>query len=259
MKKMKCFASLILVAGSLISNVFATPTSLFWTNCTTDTLDTGIVNVDVDNYFTILEGRGKGSSFSPDIGATLGVFSWHDLKAEAGVDYIAGVDNDFFFNGKVGMEEGKLFQYAPSWSLGMFDIGTKPHRTNFNIIDLVIGKSLPDIIGGRFFLGGYGGTTNTLGKNRGGIMVGFDRGFRQVKDKEGTSYYKWHFSADFASGKNVIGGGGFALSHYFSPYLYIETGPVWFNAPQINGQWKWALQINFGRPCFASTGVKDAH
>lgn len=251
---MNYIASLIVVAGSLVSNLIAQPTSLFWTNCITEITDTGIVNLDTYDYFTVFKGRGKGSSLSPDIGATFGVFSWHDLKSEAGIDYITGLDNNFFFNGKIGMDEGKLFKHAPSWSFGIFDVGTKS-QTKYNILDFVIGKSLPDIIGGQFFLGSYASTTNVLGKNRGGVMAGAIRCFCHTKDKKGVEYDKWLIAADFASGKNVVGGGGVSLSHYFSPYFFIQTGPVWFNAPQIYGQWKWSLQINFGMPCFSPSSM----
>src|SRR5581483_9729488 len=126
----------------------ATPTSLFWTNCTTDTLDPGRGNIDVDNYFTLFEGKGRGSSFSPDLGFTVGVLSLGDFKVESGVDYIVGSDNLFYFNGKVGIDEGKLFSSSPSMSLGFFNLGVKSHATNFDVVDFVIGKSLPEPIGG---------------------------------------------------------------------------------------------------------------
>src|SRR5581483_6169219 len=142
---MKRKVTTTLIAFSLFfsSSVWATPTGLFWTTCTTDTLDTGKGNIDVDNYFTLFEGKGKSSSFSPDLGFTLGVLSFGDFKLETGIDYLVGHDNAFYFNSKVGIDEGKLFKDAPSMCLGIFDVGTKSHKTNYNVVDFVIGKSLP--------------------------------------------------------------------------------------------------------------------
>ena len=246
---MKRIVSLALSCAALISTAFATPTSLFWTNCTTDTQDPGMANFQSLNYFTLFRGKGKGSSFDPDMGLTYGVMSFHDFKLEAGVDYLGGQSNDFLFNSKIGIDEAKLFAGSPSFSVGIFNIGTK-HSTNQDVLDVVIGKSLPEPIGGRLFLGGFYGR-KSLGKNRGGVMVGLDRGFYSVKDATGNDYDKWHLYADYASGKNSIGGGGAALAYYFTPTIYVETGPVWFSDQKANGQWKWVVQLYCGERIFS--------
>jgi hypothetical protein len=62
-------------------------------------------------------------------------------------------------------------------------------------------------------------------------------------DCKKREYSTWAFSADYATGKNTIGGGGVALTHYFTPDIYLETGPVWFNSRSTNGPWKWALEL----------------
>ena len=80
-------------------------------------------------------------------------------------------------------------------------------------------------------------------QNTGG-MVGYDYGFWKVKDKEGNEYNKWTFAADYASGKNYIGGGGFWMYHFFTKDISLLTGPVWFNDHAINGQWKWTVQLD---------------
>jgi len=51
-------------------------------------------------------------------------------------------------------------------------------------------------------------------------------------------------AADYASGKNYIGGGGFGMYHYFTKDISLLTGPVWFNDHAINGQWKWTVQLD---------------
>jgi hypothetical protein len=247
----------IVIALSLLSSAWleAQPTSLFWTNCTTDVQPTGSANIEVYNYFTVFNRRGHGSAFPPDVGFLVGLFTWKDLSAEAGIDYLGGTDDPLFFNTKIGMPEDKLFHKAPSFSVGIFNIGTRTRtrgRTNQNIANLVLGKSLPKKIGGHLFFGGFGGN-RAMGKNRGGFWVGYARPFgRPGKDCHGKEYDRWIFEADYASGKNTIGGGGFALCYYFCPTVYIETGPVWFNSAKINGSWKWSVQLYMTIPLLFS-------
>jgi hypothetical protein len=234
--------SLLLACCSFLN---ATPTSLFWTNCTTDVQPEGTAHLGVDNYFTVFNRHGHGSAFPPDVGVTLGTFAWNDISMEVGVDYLGGTDDPLYFNSKVGLLEDKLFCHAPSISIGIFNAGTKTHgcnRTNQNIVDIVFGKSLPDIIGGKLYVGAFSGS-KVMGKRQ-GVMVGYTRSFCQEKYCDQREYDKWAFSADYASGKNTIGGGGFAISYFFTPDIYIETGPVWFNSRQFNGRWKWSIQLD---------------
>lgn len=230
----------------------ATPTSLFWTNCTTSVLPTGMGHLDFDNFADVFSPHHRNAFFDPDLGFLLGVFTWKNFSAEVGIDYLAGANNPIYFNGKIGIQENKLTLRAPSFSLGVFNIGTHNHgsnKTNQNIVDVVFGKSLPGDIGGAFYAGGFSGS-KAIGKNRQGFWVGFSRAFAPTKDKEGKEFNKWTFSADYASGKNEIGGGGFAFTYNFTPEIVLQAGPVWFNSIQINGHWKLSVQIGFDFPVF---------
>ena len=65
-----------------------------------------------------------------------------------------------------------------------------------------------------------------------------------VKDAAGAEYSKWVIAADYASGKNAIGGGGFGTYYYFTKDISLLTGPVWFNEKAINGATKWTTQLD---------------
>lgn len=232
----------VLFAHFLPFSILATQTSLFWTNATTDVLETGKAFIEEDVYFTVYGKRGKHSTLPPDTGITVGVFTYHDLSAEASIDYLGGQDNPVYFSAKVGMKEGKLFEHSPSFSIGIYNAGTSG-KTNQNVVDLVIGKELPEPVGGRIFLAGYTGNSS-LGSDRSGFMVGYDHGFCEIEDKcTKEKYHKWVLVADYASGKNAIGGGGVGISYFFNKDIFLTTGPVWFNDVHRNGQWKWAVQI----------------
>ncbi len=223
------------------SSAFATPTSLFWTNCTTDVQPKGTYHIGIDNYSSLGNRTKNGSSFAPDFGLTAGLLSWEGLSAEVGIDYLGGVTHPTYFNGKIGLAEGKLFELSPSLSIGVFNVGTS-HNTNQCVGDVVIGTTLPANLG-RLFAGGYT-AKRAIGKHRSGWMVGYQKPFCSCKDASGADYNRWQFNADFASNKNAIGGGGFAMSYYFTPTISIETGPVWFNDTTRNGRWKWSVQLD---------------
>lgn len=233
--------------------LYGTPSTVFWTVCTTDVYSTGTGHIDEDNYFTVFNKRKHGSSFPPDTGFELGVFSWGNMSVEAGIDYLGGTDDPLFFNIGASIPEGKMFCHAPSFKVGFFNAGTRYHghdRTNQNIVDIIVGKSLPDWIGGRFFVGGFFGS-RTIGKNRQGFMVSYQRPFCSVKHCDGKDYFKWVLCANYASGKNTIGGGGLGIYYYFTPDISILTGPVLFNSNKINGNWKWSVQIDISFSVFA--------
>lgn len=236
---------------SLFSSLSAQPSSVFWTNCTTAVVPTGSAQIAVYDYFSVFNRRGHGSTLPTDVGFTLGLFTWHDWSCEAGIDYLGGTDDPLFFNAKVGIPENKLFKGAPSFSLGIFNVGTRTreNRTNQDIVDVILGADLPGRIGGTLYVGGFSGS-RAMGKVRQGYMVAYQRNFCKKTDCHKTEYYKWTFSADYASGKNTIGGGGLALWYYYTPNIYLETGPVWFNDARINGKWKWSVQIYINVPIF---------
>lgn len=253
LKKILAFLLLLTLNFTWID---ARPTSLFWTNCTTDVLPAGTGRVESYNYFTIYNKRNKpGEFFNPDIGVTMGVFSWQNINVEAGLDYIGGARDPFYFNAKIGMAENVEFPFAPTVSVGIYNIGTRSHTTlspgclngiclptNQDIVDVVLGKTLP-YFGGKLYIGGFCGR-KSMGKNRAGVLVGYSRGFlHAIEAQTGMQYDKWTFLADYASGKNTIGGGGIAVSYHFTPYICLRTGPVWFNTKQFNGRWKWSVQF----------------
>lgn len=225
-----------------ITTLWASPSSLFWTICTTDVIDPQTSHLDIDNFFTIF--KKNGSSFTTDIGYEYGLFSYNNIQCEIGVDYLTGRDNSFLFNAKLGIEEDKLFHNAPSCSIGIFDVGTKRHKTDYNVVDVVVGKSLPDALG-TLYAGLYQGT-HTLGKHRKGFMLGYKRGFyKTVNEHDRTDYYKCALMIDYCSGKNVLGGTGVGVVYSFTPTISVTTGPVWFQDKKANGSFKWSVQFDF--------------
>lgn len=230
----------------------ASPISLFWTNCTTEVVNPGDGRINVDNFFSVFNRRGRGESFNPDVGFSVGLFEWQRVKFEAGIDYLGGADDPLYFNTKGSLGENQLFKHAPSISLGILNVGTRTHtknRTNQNVLELVIGKTFEHFLVDELYIGGYSGS-KALGKTRQGFMIGAIKNFYKTKDCEGREYYRLQLSADWQSGSNFLGGGGASISYYFTPNIYLQTGPVGFNTARYNGSWKWSTQIDITFPLF---------
>lgn len=251
-------AMLTLGAGS----AFATPSTTYWTPATSDIQPFGVFHVGIDNYFTLARKNDKGS-LPTDVGLTVGVLPFDKFQMEVGVDWMEPTTDPLMFNAKAGTPEGKLFDGSPALNIGIFNAGTDHRasskdgdgRTDFNIVDFIVGKTLPLDLG-RLHAGVYHGNSKALvnmkkegKKDNNGYMIGWDKGLKLTKDKDGNEYAKWVLAADWASGKNYIGGGGFGVYHYFTKDVSLLTGPVWFNEPSSagpnpNAKWVWTTQLD---------------
>ena len=254
-KTMKTKLTIVMLLASLLfitGIAHATPSTTYWTPMTMDIQPYGVLHIGVDDYFTVFRKTSSGGgSFPTDFGLTMGVLPFEKVQMEVGFDLLESSDYPLFFNAKIGTPEGSLFNGSPSIGLGIFNVGTEDKVTNQNVVFGVIGKTIPGV--GRLAVGPYVGNSSVLrdsegNKKNNGVMVAFDRGFMPVKDKDGHEYNKLVFAADYASGKNTIGGGGFGLYYYFTKDISLLNGPVWFNDEGINGKWKWTIQLDVNLP-----------
>ena len=248
------FATLVLFTGV----AHATPSTTFWTPMTMDIQPYGVVHLGVDSYFHIASKSSPSPNGQFPVDLTVpevGVLPFEKVQMELGADYFANADYPWYFNAKIGSPEDVWFKGQPALQLGIFNVGTKgsgPSRTDYDVGYLVIGKTIEPL--GRFSIGPYIGNHSALVSSSGksenvGFMVAFDHGFLPVLDKDGkVDYNRIVFAADYASGKNYIGGGGFGVYYYFTRDISLLTGPVWFNDSGINGKWKWTVQVDINTP-----------
>lgn len=237
---------MVLLTGTA---AFATPSTTYWTPMVMDIQAYGVPHLGIDNYFTTgkRSGTGEQGAFPTDVGITVGVLPFSKIQMEIGIDALYPSDYPYYFNAKIGAPEGALGTWAPALQVGIFNVGTKTNVTNQNIVHVVIGKTIPGV--GRLTVGPYVGNDKVLlatdgTKENKGYMVAFDRGFIPTKDAAGNEYNKLVFAADYASGKNVFGGGGFGLYYFFTKDISLLTGPVYFNEKAFNGAWKWTTQLD---------------
>jgi hypothetical protein len=257
------FLATLLVSVWGAGSAHATPSTEFWTADTMDIQPYKVWHLGIDNYFPLNgPGPGENSGFPTDVGLTVGILPFTKVNMEVGIDMLQPIDSGvcagalnhgatittcgtfgdaFLFNAKIGTPEGSIFDWSPGIAVGIFNVGFQPQVTNMDIADLIVGKTIPVL--GRIHVAGYWGNAGSALMHQGGDlangnqnygwMVAYDRGFMPVKD-----------AADYASGKNFIGGGGVGGAWYFTKDISILTGPVWFNDTTINGQWKWSTQLD---------------
>jgi len=234
----------------------ATSSTTYFTPMTLDLQAPGVFHLGIDNYFTVGRSSANGAGAFPtdftlpEIGFAISP----KLLVECGVDYFAATTYPWFFNAKIGLVEDSLFKGQPAFEIGIFNVGTKssgPSRTNYDIGFLVLGKTFPGI--GRVSAGPYWGNHATMVSSEGGsqnvgFMLAYDRAFVPAKDKAGNEFNRLVLAGDYASGKNVIGGGGFGLYYFFTKDISLLAGPVWFNDSGLNGTWKVTVQLDVNLP-----------
>ena len=147
--------SLILYAGA----AGATPSTDFWTPCTTYVQPVGVLHLTYDSYFN------RAGDFPTDTGLTIGFLPGKIFQGEAGFDAFLPGRDPLQFNFKFGTPEDALGKGVPGLSAGMFGLGLNadadsPTRNNYNVAHLEVGKTIPKV--GSVALGGYLGTTQDL-------------------------------------------------------------------------------------------------
>ena len=237
-----CGALMGLFLFSMTVSALATPSSTYWTICSIDIQAAGVTHLGFDNFFGF-GSNNPDNEFPADIGPQWGAQLTPKLAAEYGLDIMSSpVTTPFFVNAKIGFRENTISRNAPAIQLAFFGFGTKRGDLDNrqNIMCLIIGKSLPDKktrISAAYYVGKFTALRSSSGETQNtGYMVAMDH---QIVPG------KWVLAADYASGENVIGGGGVGVYYYFTKDISILTGPVWFNDTGINGSAKMTVQINF--------------
>lgn len=261
MKRLISVVSSVSLIGMLgAATVYATPSTTYWTPAVSDVQPYNVWHIGIDNYYT-LANKSHTGDLPTDLGLTVGVLPYEKLQLEVGIDWMEPSTDPLMINAKLGTPEGTLFDGSPALNIGIFGVGFDSKtsdgdgRTDQNILHVMAGKTLPMSLG-RIHVGAYSGNNKVLldkngKKDNTGFMIGYDKGFKPAKDGKGE-FNKWVFAADYASGKNAFGGGGFGMYYYFTRDISLLTGPVWFNEPavaisnaNIHYVWTTQLDINF--------------
>ena len=238
MKTLKGTLLAAVLTLAISGTAFATPSTQVWIP-SPDVKGFGEVNLGIDYYGRFSQKSSAGPNMY-DLGATVGVSPFENLKLEIGFDYLTtNLQNDnefdkhpFYFNAKLGTPEDAFgVKGLPSVALGIYNMGTfdKPEvatSTRQNIVYGLVGKTLPIV--GRLSAGGYYGSQRALsaGTNQknsnSGIMASWDRTMSEISDK------LW-LAVDYMSGNNANGALSVGGSWAFSKNISLLVGTVFFN------------------------------
>ena len=219
-KGVTCLAKQLLLTAMglfmIISMTMATPSTIIWIP-SVDFQGFKSWHLGFDNYIRMQKVNGVRGAGIFDMGVTTGVSPFKNVQAEVGVDYLSMGDNVYddhpiYFNAKIGMPEGAMFENSPAIAIGAYNFGLKSNLTNYNIIYGMIGKTLPVV--GRLSVGYYSGHKKLLVEETGakansGIIASWDRTMTEISDK------LW-FAVDYQSGRNYLGALNAGLSWSFS-------------------------------------------
>jgi hypothetical protein len=245
----------LFVACVAAAPAWGTPSTTYWAPSTASCQAWRVPHVTYDTYFG--KGPSAGGPGAPnypiDTGLTIGVLPFQKLQGEVGFDLLLPSPDPLYFNAKLCTPEGSLFGGSPGIGGGIYNAGTKGGSTDYNVLYLMLQKSIPNV-GGYVAAGLYHGTSDALftsstGEvNRTGAMFAFFSpdipvGWKGLK--------KINLTADVQTGKNVLGAGGLGAYFYFTDTISLLTGPVWFldQALQPGGRrWMWTVQLDVDVP-----------
>ena len=224
---LKALAAVAALAAA--QSATATPSTTFWTPETTYTQPYLIPHLSYDTYVA------EKGILANTYGVTLGVLPFEKLQGELGVDAFYPTFGHFTqdvaqVNGKLTLPENVFGAWQPGVSFGIANVGFRSDVSDYDLLHLSIGKTLPVV--GALAVGGYYGagskilwTSGTGSVNRAGFMASWTSADIKI-GRPGLD--KIIFLADVATGKNWMGAVGGGIGLYFTPAIDLLTGPVYF-------------------------------
>ncbi|MFA5199920.1 MAG: hypothetical protein WC442_03310 [Candidatus Omnitrophota bacterium] len=255
--------------GVILSNAYATPSTLIWSPSTdiqpykkihlgadiyvpTTSKGTNADNYDQHNYVQQVYGL-TFSLLSDKPNENLLGKLWEPLgqiMAETGFDYKKGFGSFYdstpwYFNFKFGTPEGAYFKNMPAIAIGAYDMGTRANRTNYNVWygrlakTINIGKVNLGRVSGGYFAGNPKLLRDNDGlRDNGGLLVGWERVMTEISDK------LW-LCVDYQGTQSSYGAinAGFAWS--FTKDISAILGYDIYNNRNLTDMVTFQLDINF--------------
>jgi len=228
--KKKFFVMLILMFLALsVTQVYATPSTVDWTPCTTSIQPFLKGHIDTDMYTR------DTNALPVDYGFLVGLLPFSQVQAEIGYDTLLPVfspqtfSDSNYFNAKIGTPENSLSPIG--FSIGIFDAGIDANATNYDVFHAEIGKTFDYV--GNICIGGYAGNDKLLINDKGKVD---NSGF--MASWTSPQFSKFNIIADYMSGNNILSAGGIAVTAFLADNVGIIIGPVFPLSKQFAGSSK---------------------
>jgi len=249
----------------LVSNAYATPTTLIWAP-STDIQPYKKIHFNADNYTPVKsKDHNDNQLYVQQVyGPTFSLFSdkpednllgkaWAPLgkvMAETGFDYKKGFGPTLdkwpvYFHFKLGVPEGAYFKSMPAFAIGAYDMGYKHNRTNYNVLYLRGAKTIS--IGkfnlGRISAGYFNGNGRLLRDKNGerdnnGLMLAWERVMPEISDK------LW-LCVDYQGTQSSYGALNVGFSWKFTQNISAIVGYDIYNNPNAKDTITFQLDMDF--------------
>lgn len=224
MKVLKIMFFLVPCLLSLVPYAFGTASTHIWSP-STDVQAYKKWHLTSDFYVpTENNSDGTRANTITNLGLTVGVLPFEKLNAEVGFDHKSGYgvldDYPWYFNTKVGIPENAYGKFFPALAIGIYDIGIKNNKTDYNVMYGKAAKtfSMGDMSLGRLSVGYFKGDSKLLvhdgKKDNDGLLFAWERAMPEISNKlwlcvdyQGTksSYGAWNAGFSWKFADNVSG------------------------------------------------------
>jgi len=226
---------------------FATPSTHIWAP-STDVQAYKVLHLTSDFYVpTENDANDVRPSTITNFGLTAGVLPFKKLNAEIGFDHKSGTgvdDYPLYFNAKIGVPEDTYGKFFPALAVGVYDLGTKHNKTDFNVTYFKAAKtlSLGDLSLGRFSLGYFQGSAELLKhgdkKDNDGVLIAWERTMKEISDK------LW-LCVDYQGSRSTYGALNLGFSYKFSDNTSVIFGYDIYNNRDLANTYTVQLDIDF--------------
>lgn len=252
MKNLKKFIVVGLVAILTLwsrESAFGTASTHIWAP-STDTQDYGTGHVTADIYVPVEANRdGSRARTITDEGLTFGILPFKKLRAEAGVDLKTGYGDldswPVFFNTKLAVPEDSYGPYFPAVAIGVYDVGTRAAKTNYNVGYIKTAKTvkIKDINLGRFSIGYFWGNNELLldkdgARDNDAIFWAWERTMTEISDK------LW-VCAEYQGTESAYGAFNLGLSLQFTKDISAIAGYQFYNNKNYADTFTVQVDINY--------------
>lgn len=232
----------------LVTYSYATPSTHIWAP-STDVQPYKKWHLTSDFYVpTENNSDGTRANTITNLGLTVGVLPFEKLNAEVGFDHKSGYgmldDYPWYFNTKVGISENAYGKLFPALAVGIYDIGIKNDKTDY---DVMYGKaaktlSIGDVSLGRFSVGYFKGDSKLLThsgkKDNDGALLCWERTMTEISDK------LW-VAIDYQGSRSSYGATNVGFSYKFSDNTSVIFGYDFYNDKDLADTYTVQADIDF--------------
>lgn len=226
----------------------ATPSTHIWAP-STDVQPYKKFHLTSDFYVpTEQNGDGSRANTITNLGLTLGILPWKSINAEIGLDHKSGYggldDWPVYFNAKLGTPEDLLGPWCPAFAVGIYDVGTKHHRTDNNVVYGKAAKTIKikQLSLGRVSAGYFNGSPQLLlngsKRDNDGLLFAWERVMTEISDK------LW-VAVDYQGSRSAYGALNLGFSWKFSDNVSTIFAYDMANDRDLAGTYTVQVDIDF--------------